>query len=409
MEVLHPRCAGLDVHKDTVVACVRLALGKRKIDRQVETFGTTTSELLLLADWLTANEVTHVLMEATGVYWRPVWHILEDHFELVLGNAAHIRNVPGRKTDVADAVWLADLLAHGLVRGSFVPERQIQEVRDLTRTRKQFVRERTRHIQRLQKTLEGANIKLDSVVSDIMGLTGTLIIEALIDGETDPKVLAKLAQGKLCKKKRQLAEALRGHVTSHHRFMLRLHLEHIRSVEQTIATIEAELGEALSPLQEEVQLLMTIPGVGLTAAQAILSEVGSDMGRFPTGGHLVSWAGLCPRNDESAGKRRTNRIRRGAEWLKPIMVQCAWAAVRKKDSYPRAQYQRIRARRGPKKAIIAVAASLLNAIYYVLSRKEPYRDLGGDYFDILNRERQAAKLKRRLENLGYSVEIAVAA
>jgi len=349
MEVLYPHCAGLDVHKNTVVACVRHTVDGT-IKREVRTFKTITKELLALSEWLAAEGCTHIAMEATGVYWKPVWHILSDgDFALVLANAAHVKNVPGRKTDVNDATWLADLLAHGLIRSSFVPDQQTQEMRDLLRTRKQLVRERSRHVQRLQKTLEDANIKLDSVISDVMGLSGRKMIEALIAGESDSEQLAQLAHRRIKATPEELCEALRGRVTRHHRFLLNVHLQQIDAIDAAINTIDQEIDAHVEPFRDTVLLLTTIPGVDELGACVILAEIGRDMSRFPTAGHLISWAGLCPRNDESAGKRRSTRMRKAAAWLKTTLVQCAWAATRKKASYLQAQFHRLRARRGAKR------------------------------------------------------------
>jgi transposase len=345
-------------------------------------------------------------MEATGVYWKPVWHILSDgDFVLVLANAAHVKNVPGRKTDVNDATWLADLLAHGLIRGSFVPDEQTQEMRNLLRTRKQLVRECSRHIQRLQKTLEDANIKLDSVISDIMGLSGRAMIEALIAGESDPERLAQLAHRRIKAPPEALCEALRGRVTRHHRFLLRLHLKQIDAVNVAIDDIDQEVDAQIEPFRTAIQLLITIPGVSELSACVILAEIGHDMNRFPTAAHLISWAGLCPRNDESAGKRRSTRMRKGAPWLKTTLVQCARAAARKKASYFQAQYHRLRARRGDKKAIGAVAASILTTAYHMLKYGTLYEDLGPDYFDKRGKGKHVHRLINRLQNLGFAVQI----
>jgi transposase len=405
MEVLYRRCAGLDVHKDTVVACVRI-LQDGKVDREVRTFKTVTRELLALSEWLAGHGCTHIVMEATGIYWRPVWHILGDgEFELLLANAAHVKNVPGRKTDVNDATWLADLLAHGLVRGSFVPDDQTQELRGLLRTRKQFVRERSSHTLRLQKTLEDANVKLDSVISDIVGLSGRRMIEALIAGETDPDALAALAHRRIKASPAELEAALRGRVTNHHRFMLRLLLQHIDTIDAAITQIDQEVDAQVEPFRAAVQLLTTIPGINELSACVILAEIGRDMSRFPTAGHLISWAGLCPKNDESAGKRRSTRMRKGAPWLKTTLVQCAWAAARKKASYLQAQFHRLRARRGAKKAIGAVAASILTAAYHMLKNGTLYQDLGPDHFDKRAQGRQVHRLINRLRNLGFAVQI----
>ena len=416
MEVIHPRCAGLDVHKETVMACVRLALGG-KVTREVRTFETTTSGLLLLLAWLTEQGCTHVAMEATGVYWKPVWNILSDgDFELVLANAAHIKNVPGRKTDVSDAAWIADLLAHGLIRSSFVPDQEIQELRELLRTRKQLIRQQTRHIQRLQKTLEGANIKLDSVIADIVGMSGRAMIEALIAGETDPAKLAALANYRIKASPQQLREALRGRVTDHHRFLLRLHLQQIDFADAAISDIDRQVAALIARMDEEVEagqasfqtlisLLMTIPGISLLAAQVILSEIGLDMSRFPSAGHLLSWAGLCPHNDESAGKRRSTRLRKGDPWLKTMLVQCAFAAKRKKGSYFNAQFHRLASRRGPKKAVCAVAASILTTIYHMIKDGTQFEDLGADHFDRRSKDVRAKRLVTQLAKLGFDAKL----
>lgn len=407
MEVLHARCGGLDVHKDSVVACARVAENGRVV-HEVETFETTTKGLTALRDWLTLQACTHVVMEATGVYWKPVWNVLEGSFELVLANAAHVRNVPGRKTDVNDATWLSELLAHGLVRASFVPPRPTQELRDLMRTRKQLVREKSSHVQRVQKVLEDANIKLGSAVSNVVGTSGRKMLDAIVAGVTDPAELAKLAHPRLLVAKEQLVESLRGRSTAHHRFMLKLHLGQIDALEASIAEIDKEVGSSLEPFRWAVDLLKTIPGVSDLGAQVIVSEIGLDMARFPSAAHLVSWAGLCPRNDESAGKRRSTRIRKGAPWLKTVLVQCGWAAMRAKDTYLRAQYHRLKSRRGAKKAVIAVAASILTAAYHMLKNGVEYCDLGPDHFHKLDRETQASKLVKRLSALGYQVELKAA-
>jgi transposase len=404
MEILHPRCAGLDVHKDVIVACVRIHEGT-SARHEVESFGSTTKALLALADWLTGHQVTHVAMEATGVYWKPVWHVLEDNFELVLANAAHIKNVPGRKTDVNDATWIADLLAHGLIRASFVPPTSIQEMRTLMRTRKQLVRERAQHVQRIQKTLEDANLKLGSVVSDVAGASGRAILKALIDGEQRPEKLLQVTTGRLRTDPVKLIEALRGRVRQHHRFLFKLHLEQIEALEKAVDEIDSEVGSTLDPFREKIARLTTMPGISDVTAQVIVSEIGVDMSRFPTAGHLISWAGLCPRNDESAGKRRSTRLRQGAPWLKTTLNQAAWAAARAKTGYLRAQFLRLKGRRGPKKAIMAVAASMLTAAYYMLRDNVDYRDLGTDHFDRTDRSRQADRLVKRLGALGYAVEL----
>jgi len=405
MEVLHPRCCGLDVHKETVVACVRLVIDGKTV-KEVRTFATTTAGLLALSDWLTETKCTHVVMEATGVYWKPVWHILSDEdFELVLANAAHVKNVPGRKSDVKDADWISDLLAHGLIRPSFVPDGPTQEMRTLLRTRKQVVREKSSHVLRIQKTLEDANIKLDSVITDIMGVSGRKMIEALIAGEKDPAKLARLADPRVKASQENLREALRGRVTKSHRFLLRLHLGQIDAIDAAIAEIDREVEASIAPFRTAVEQVSTVPGVKSLAAQTILSEIGLDMSRFPSSGHLISWACICPRSDESAGKRRSTRIRKGSPWLKTTLVQCAWAATRTKGSYLQAQFYRIRARRDPKKAILAVAASILTAIYHMLKDGTFYQDLGPNHFDQRTKERQKNRLIKRFADLGYAVEL----
>jgi transposase len=404
VEVLHPRCAGLDVHRDTVVACARIVDGKQ-IRHHVEQFGTTTTELHRLRDWLTAHGCTHVVMEATGVYWKPVWNVLHGAAELLLANAAHVKNVPGRKTDVNDATWLSDLLAHGLVRASFVPDKPAQELRALLRTRKQLVRGKGQHVQRIEKVLQDTNIKLSSTVSDIMGQSGRAILQALVDGETDPDRLLALTTGRLKASHSALREDLRGHVSPHHRFLLKLHLEQITHIEAAIAAIDQEVGHDIDPFRQQVALLVTIPGVGDLMAQTIVSEIGTDMTRFPSAGHLLSWAGLCPRNDESAGKRRSTRLRHGTPWLKTQLVQAAWCATRAKQTYLRAQFLRLKARRGPRKAIMAVAASMLTAIYYMLRDGVAYNDLGPDYFDRLDHGKLLRRLVRKIEDLGYDIDL----
>jgi transposase len=404
MKVLHRRCAGLDVHKEEVVACVRV-VERSKAKHEVRRFSTTTRGLLELAEWVQANACTHVAMEATGIYWKPVWHVLEGTAELVLANAGHIRNVPGRKSDVNDAVWIADLLAHGLIRSSMVPPTQIQEIRDLTRTRKQLTREIVRHTQRIQKVLEDANIKLTSVISDVLGRSGRRILEAIIGGETNPQALAELGSSQLHCSRAALVDALHGRITDHHRFLLDQHLRMILQIEHTISEFDQRLEVALEPFRSHIERLTTIPGVSTIVAQTLIAEIGVDMHRFPTAGHLVSWAGLCPRLDESAGKHRSTRLRKGAPWLKPVLVQCAWGAAHAKGTYLQAQFQRLKSRRGPKKAAVAVAASILTATYFIIRDQMDYRDLGPDYFLRRDAGRVAERLARRIRNLGYDVEI----
>lgn len=416
MEVMHKRVAGLDVHKDTVVACVRLMAG-RKVTRECRSFVTTTEGLLALLAWLTERRCTHVAMEATGVYWTPVWKILsEGAFELIVANAAHIKQVPGRKTDMNDAMWIADLLACGLIRASFVPEEDIQELRSLMRTRKQLVREQTRHVQRIQKTLEEANIKLDSVISDIMGVSGRRMIEAMIAGVRNPQRLAELANRGIKASPKELYDALHGRLTEHHRFLLKLHLGQWDGLDASIQQIDQEVDGRIERMDEEAEdgqapfrslilLLSSIPGVSVLSATTILAEIGRDMSRFPTAGHLVAWAGLCPGQNQSAGKSKSSRLRKGAPWLKTMLVQCAWAAKRQKNSYYLAQFHRLKSRCGPQKAICAVAASILTAIYHMLKNRTPHHDLGADYFDRRSPQDKARRLVSQLSRLGFQVTL----
>jgi transposase len=423
MEVLYPKCAGLDVHKDSVVACVRLA-SETEVVRHVATFGTTTSALLELGEWLLSHGVTHVAMEATGVYWKPVWHALsgsalpaeltqgevkEDAFHLVLVNAMHIKKVPGRKTDVSDAQWIAELVAHGLVRGSFVPPTPIQDLRALTRTRKQLVREKQQHVQRIQKTLEDANVKLSSVVSDITGKSARAILGAIADGETRPDTLIELVTTRLQAPREKILEALRGNVRAHHRFLLKLHLDQVDALDRAIEAIDTEVGERLEPFRKAADLLITMPGIGDVLAQALVSEIGTDMTRFPSAAHLVSWAALCPGQNESAGKARSSRMRKGPKWLKTMLVQAAWSAIKTKRTYLNALFHRIKRKSGSKKAIVAVASAMLRAIYYMLRDGTPYRDLGADHFTTVDREKIAKRLVKQLADLGVHVEIKAAA
>ena len=416
MEVMHRRVAGLDVHKETVVACLRVMAGRRPT-RECRTLTTTTQGLLELLGWLTASRVTHVAMEATGVYWTPVWKILsEGDFTLIVANAAHIKQVPGRKTDINDAMWIADLLACELLKASFVPPEEIQELRSLMRTRKQLVREQTRHVQRLEKTLEEANIKLGTVLSDLMGASGRRMIEAMIAGECDPHRLAGLAERTIKASHKALYDALHGRLREQHHFLLQLHLQQwdaidaaIRRIDQRVAEqierMDAEAVDGQPPFRELIPRLCAIPGVSFLSATAILAEIGRDMSRFPTAGHLIAWAGLCPGQNESAGKRKSSRLRRGAPWLKTMLVQCAWAAKRAKNSYYSAQFHRLRSRRGPQKAICAVAASILTAIYHMVKSGAPHRDLGADYFDRRAPEAKAKRLVAQLAKLGFAAQL----
>jgi transposase len=408
METLHRRCAGLDVHQKEIVACRRIVSG-RKVRSELGRFATTTQGLLALSAWLAEAKITHVAMEATGVYWKPVWHVLCHDFTLVLANASHIRNVPGRKSDANDATWIADLLAHGLIRASFVPPQPIQELRDLTRTRRELTREIVRHTQRIQATLEEANIKLASVISDILGFSGRRILKALVAGENDPLRLAELGHPKLACSRADLAAALQGRARDHHRFLIGQHLKTIEQIEATIAEFDARLETALAPFRDAVERLKDMPGVSDNVAQTLIAEIGADMSAFPTAGHLVSWAGLCPRLDESAGRKRSRRLRKGAPWLKPVLVQAALAATRVKKSSFHARYFSLKPRLGHKKAIIAVAAALLRTAYSMLKDGTFYQDLGQDYRGHRNPQRAAQNLARRIRALGFEVDLKMAA
>ena len=409
MDVVYERCGGLDVHKDTVVACARW-MESGEIHREVKTFGTVTRELLLLSDWLMAHGCTHVAMESTGVYWKPVWAVLEgaQAFELVLANAKAVKNVPGRKSDVSDSKWLADLLAHGLIQPSFVPPSSVQQTRDLSRTRQQLVREMGSHVQRIQKILETANVKLSSVLSDVMGQSGRAILNAIVDGTTDVEVLAKNVNYRVRASEAEVKDALNGKVTDHHRFLLKLHLGQIDQLEKAVRELEARLGDALEPFREKFERILKVPGLEVRTASAVLAEIGTDLSRFESPDKLVAWASLCPRMDESAGKRRDTRIAKGGTWIKPVLMQAAWAAVRTKKSYFRKKYLRIKGRRGAKKAVVAVAASILRTLWHLLRTDAAYQDLGFDYQEP-SPEKAAQRLVARLERLGYTAQLSPAA
>ena len=400
MQIMYERCAGLDVHKKTVVACVVTPEGP-----ETRTFGTMTADLLALADWLLACGCTHVAIESTGDYWKPVFNILEGMCEVLLVNAQHVKAVPGRKTDVKDAAWLAELLQHGLLRASFIPPVAQRELRDLTRYRCTFIQERVTLINRVQKLLEDANIKLAAVASDIMGVSGRAILAALLTGHADPQGLADLAKGRLRSKRDQLAKALDGRVKPHHRFVLTELLCQIDSLDETIARFDAQIQMICGPVEEAVSLLDTIPGVARRTAEMLGAEIGTDMTRFPSADHLASWAGVAPGNYESAGKRASGKARKGNRFLRTTLVQAAHAAARTKQTYLSAQYRRLASRRGKKRAILAVAHSILVMAYYMILRREPYRDAGADFFDRLQPEDTARRLVKRLESLGYHVTL----
>jgi transposase len=408
MEVIYPRCCGLDVHKREVVACVVTTESDGIPSKTIRAFGTMTPDILALADWLAAHEVTHIAMESTGVYWKPLWNLLEESFALLLVNARHVKAVPGRKTDVRDCEWLADLLRHGLLTGSFVPDRSQRELRELTRYRTSLVRERTAAANRLQKTLEGANIKLASVATDILGKSGREILAALVAGETEAAQLAQFAQGRLREKIPQLERALVGCIGTHHRVLVAEQVAHVDFLEESIARVNAEIAERVRPDEDAITRLDTIPGVGRAVAEALVAEIGSDLTRFPSAKHLASWAGLCPGNHESAGQRHSGKTRKGSPWLRACLVQAAHAAARTKGTYLAAQYRRLAARRGRAKAAVAVAHSILIIAYHVLTEGTAYRDLGGHYFDERDRQGVERRLVHRLEGLGYTVSLHLA-
>jgi transposase len=405
MDVLYPRCAGIDVHKRTAVVTIGWVDEQGQRRKRTRTFGTMTGEIEQLAAWLVEHQVTHVAMESTGVYWRPVFNLLESHVEVVLANAAHVKAVPGRKTDVRDSEWLLDLMQHGLIRGGFIPEAPIRALRELTRYRTNVIEERTRALNRIQKVLEDTNIKLASVASDVLGVSGRAMLEAIIAGESDPEILAGLARGTLRKQHDALVQALRGRVEEHHRFLLRTLLAHVDHLTESITQLTAEIARRLEPYAAALDLLCTIPGVKRRVAEVVLAELGTDTSRFADARHLCSWAAICPGNHESAGKRRSGRMRHGNRWLRGVLLQAAWAAIKVRGGYFGAQFRRIAKRRGDKRAAIAVAHSILTVIYHVLTRDEPYRDLGGDYFDRRKPEQQARYYARRLAELGFDVTL----
>jgi transposase len=435
MRVVYKRCTGLDVHKKTVVACRRWTKEGGEVETEVKTFGTTTPELLELVDWLSEWEVTQVAMESTGEYWKPVFNLLEGNFEVLLVNAQHVKHVPGRKTDVKDAEWLAELLSYGLLKASFIPAKPQRDLRDLTRYRVKLVQERTRVVNRVQKVLENANIKLASVASDPLGVSGRQMLAALVAGETDATLMADLAKGRMRNKIPELEKALTGIVNDHHRFMLAQQLAHIDFLDEQIAEIEAEIGRRVEAMSEEPQsdnqsvptsgsdeqkggeaemqltwneavtLLDTIPGINNRTAEAILAETGIDMGQFPSPGHLARWAGVAPGNNQSGGKRYSGKTPPGNRALRTTLVQAAWAAQRTKGTYLSTVYRRLAGRRGKKRAIVAVAHSMLVSIYYMLLRHQPYQELGGDYFDQRRKEAKADYFMRQLQKLGLSVQV----
>jgi transposase len=409
MQILYERCAGLDIGKDEVVACVRVPAGGGGRHREVRTFGTFTRQLETLAEWLAAEGVTEVVMEATGQYWKPVWYILEERgFELLLVNARHVRILPGRKTDVGDAEWLAELLEHGLLRGSFVPPATIRELRDLTRYRKRLIQTHSSEAQRIAKTLEDAGIRLGSVASDILGVSGRAMLRALVAGERDPAVLAGLARGRLRSKESDLREALHGRFGEHHALLVRLALEHVEQLERSIGELDTEVDRVIDPFARARDHLDTITGVGVRAAECIIAEIGVDMTVFPTAAHLASWAGRCPGNNVTGGKRHSGRTRHGSVWLGDILTECAWAAARSRGTYLGAQFWRLARRIGKKKAAVAVGHSILVIAWHLLTDDADYADLGGDYFVKRDAERARSRAIGQLEALGYRVTLEAA-
>lgn len=420
MDVVHERCCGLDVHKRTVVACLVTPRANGTPQKVTRTFDTMTADLLALADWLGASDCTHVALESTSAYWKPVWNVLEGSFALLLVNAQHVKQVPGRKTDVRDCEWLADLLRHGLLRASFVPDKPQRELREVLRYRTEKVRERSREVQRLEKTLEGANIKLSAVVTDLTGKSGRQILAALVTGAngaretetTDPAqaaALADLAAGRLRAKLPALTKALEGRFGMHHRFLVAEHLTQIDGLEETIDRLSQEIAIRLQPVEAQLDQLDAIPGVGRRTAEVIVAEIGTDMARFPTAKHLASWAGMCPGNRESAGKRLSGRTRKGNTALRSALVEAAHAAGRTKGTYLAAQFRRLSARRGAKKAAVAVGHSILVIAYHLLRDGTVYQDLGDTYFDHRNRAQLERRLVQRLEALGNTVTVTPAA
>lgn len=409
MEMVLSTCCGMDVHKRQVVACLLSHDEQGEATKHVQSFATTTQGILQLSDWLMQASCTQVAMESTGVYWKPIFNLLEGHCEILLVNAQHIKNVPGRKTDTIDAEWIAQLLRYGLLRGSFVPKSAQRELRDLTRYRRSLVEERTRILNRLQKVLEDTNIKLGNVVSDINGISARAMLEALVAGETDPHVLADLAKGSLRKKREQLALALTGTVRPQHQFILGEYLAHLDFLEEGLERVTHEIIQRLEPDWQTVALLTTIPGVSQRTAHIILAELGRDLTRFPSAEHLASWTGLCPGNHESAGKRYSGKTRSGNPYLRQGLMEAAHAVSRTKGNYLVAQFRRLSQRRGKKRALVALAHSLLKIIYYILKRNQPYQDLGPDYFDRLEKNKIERRLVKRLQDLGYQVTLSTTA
>lgn len=405
MRIIYKRCCGLDVHKKVIVACLLMLEADGELRQEIRKFGTMTEDLLALLDWLQQAGCTHVAMESTGVYWKPIYNILEGHLEVVVVNAQHLKKVPGRKTDVLDAEWLAECFQLGLLRASFIPPAPVRELRDLTRYRTSLIRERARTANRLQKVLEDANIKLAGVVTDIQGVSAWAMLQAIVEGNTDTEAMADLAKGLLRKKRPQLVSALAGRVKPHHRFLIAEQVSQIEYLEEAIQRINTEVEERLRPFELQVKHLDSIPGISRQIAEVLLAEMGWDMTRFPSDKHLASWAGMCPGNNESAGKRRNGKTRKGSRWLRHALIEAAHGAARTKNKYLKSHYHRVAAHRGKKKALVAVGHSILIISYHLLTRGQEYSDLGANYFDERDRTAVQRRCVKRLEKLGYNVQL----
>jgi transposase len=405
LDVVHKCVGGLDVHKKTVVACLRRVFDGGRVEKQVRTFSTMTDGLLALAEWLHQWQVSIVAMESTGVLWKPVWNLLDSHFQLMLVNAHHIKQVPGRKTDVRDCEWIAQLLQYGLLNASFVPVLEIRQLRDLTRHRAKLIDEKTAVVNRIHKTLESANIKLSSVATDIMGVSGRHILKAIVSGQSDATKLADLARGTLRRKKVQLQQSLTSCLTPHHSSLLELLLQHIEFLQRQVGQLDEMIQQKMQPFARQLRLLETINGVSQRTAENILAEIGVDMSQYPSAGHLASWAGLCPGSHESAGKRKNGKTSKGNRWLRRALTEAAWAASLSKGTYLSGRYRRLATRRGSKRAAVAVVHSILVAGYYILKRGVEYQDLGGNHFEGLDQEKAKQRLVQRLKGMGYDVQI----